>query len=42
MEYEDDAQKLAMLEIDGNRVVRSLARLDRVNRTRETAGTIRI
>jgi hypothetical protein len=24
MEYEDDAQKLAVLEIDGNRIVRSL------------------
>jgi hypothetical protein len=32
MEYEDHAQKLAMLEIDGSRFVRSLGRLDRVNR----------
>ena len=31
-EYEDDAQKLALLEVDGNRVVRSLARLARVDR----------
>jgi len=31
-EYEDDAQKLAMLELDGNRVVRNLKRLDRVDR----------
>jgi hypothetical protein len=33
MEYEGDAQKLAMLEIDGNRVVRGPGRPDRVNRT---------
>jgi DnaK suppressor protein len=31
-EYGDDAQKLAFLEIDGNRVVRSLRRLARVDR----------
>jgi DnaK suppressor protein len=31
-EYEDDAQKLALLEVDGNRVVRSLHRLNLVNR----------
>jgi len=31
-EYEDDAQKLALLELDGNRVVRDLARLERVER----------
>lgn len=31
-EYEDDGQKLALLELDGNRVVRSLGRLARVNR----------
>jgi len=31
-EYEDDAQKLDLLELDGNRVVRDLARLERVER----------
>jgi DnaK suppressor protein len=31
-EYEDDAQKLAMLELDGNLVVRDIERLDRVDR----------
>jgi DnaK suppressor protein len=31
-EFEDDAQKLAMLELEGNLVVRDVARLDRVNR----------
>jgi len=31
-EYEDDAQKLANLELDGNLVVRSLERLPRVER----------
>jgi RNA polymerase-binding transcription factor len=31
-EYEDDAQKLAALELDGNRVVRDIARLERVER----------
>jgi len=31
-EYEDDAQKLALLEVDGNRVVRNLNRLNLVNR----------
>jgi DnaK suppressor protein len=31
-EYEDDAQKLTNLEIDGNRVIRSLNRLNRVER----------
>jgi DnaK suppressor protein len=31
-EYEDDAQKLAMLELDGNLVVRDVARLERVDR----------
>jgi DnaK suppressor protein len=31
-EYEDDAQKLALLEVDGNRVVRSLNRLNLVIR----------
>ncbi len=30
-EYEDDAQKLAALELDGNRVVRDLTRLERVD-----------
>jgi DnaK suppressor protein len=34
-EYEDDAQKLALLEVDGNRVVRSLHRLNLVNRALE-------
>ena len=31
-EPEDDAQKLAMLELDGNRVVRDVERLGRVDR----------
>jgi DnaK suppressor protein len=31
-EYEDDAQKLAMLELDGNLVVRDVQRLGRVDR----------
>jgi len=31
-EYEDDGQKLALLEIDGNRVVRGVGRLARVDR----------
>ena len=31
-EYEDDAQKLAALELDGNLVVHTVARLARVNR----------
>ena len=31
-EYEDDAQKLALLEVDGNRVTRSLDRMNLVNR----------
>ncbi len=31
-ELEDDAQKLATLELDGNLVVRDVARLDRVDR----------
>ena len=31
-EFEDDAQRLATLELDGNRVVRDVARLDRVDR----------
>jgi len=31
-EFEDDAQKLATLELDGNLVVRDLARLERVDR----------
>ena len=34
-EYEDDAQKLALLEVDGNRVVRNLRRLSLVNRALE-------
>src|SRR5262252_5124228 len=34
-EYEDDAQKLALLEVDGNRVVRNLHRLSLVNRALE-------
>jgi len=34
-EYEDDAQKLALLEVDGNRVVRNLHRLNLVNRALE-------
>jgi DnaK suppressor protein len=31
-EYEDDAQKLATLELDGNLVVRDIERLERVDR----------
>ncbi|HEY2399550.1 MAG TPA: hypothetical protein VGI23_04300 [Steroidobacteraceae bacterium] len=31
-EFEDDAQKLATLELDGNLVVRDVARLERVDR----------
>ena len=31
-EYEDDAQKLATLELDGNLVVRDISRLERVDR----------
>ena len=31
-EYEDDAQKLATLELEGNLVVRDVARLERVDR----------
>jgi len=31
-EYEDDAQKLTALELDGNLVVRDLGRLERVDR----------
>jgi len=31
-EYEDDAQKLAMLEMDGNLVIRDLGRLARIER----------
>lgn len=31
-EFEDDAQRLATLELDGNRVVRDVARLERVDR----------
>jgi DnaK suppressor protein len=31
-EFEDDAQRLATLELDGNLVVRDLGRLDRVDR----------
>ena len=31
-DYEDDAQKLATLELDGNLVVRDVARLERVDR----------
>jgi DnaK suppressor protein len=31
-EFEDDAQKLATLELDGNLVARDLARLERVDR----------
>jgi len=34
-EYEDDAQRLAMLELEGNLVVRDVARLERVNRALE-------
>jgi DnaK suppressor protein len=31
-EYEDDAQRMAMLEVDGNLVVRDIERLARVDR----------
>ena len=31
-EFEDDAQRLATLELDGNLVVRDIARLERVDR----------
>jgi DnaK suppressor protein len=31
-EYEDDAQKLATLELDGNLVVRDVTRIERVDR----------
>jgi len=34
-EHEDDAQKLALLEVHGNRVVRNLNRLNLVNRALE-------
>jgi len=34
-EYEDDAQTLALLEVEGNRVTRSLHRLNLVNRALE-------
>jgi len=34
-EYEDDAQRLTALELDGNRVVRDVARLERVDRALE-------
>jgi DnaK suppressor protein len=34
-EFEDDAQKLAALELDGNLVVRDFERLERVNRALE-------
>ncbi len=34
-EYEDDAQRLSMLELEGNLVARDLARLERVNRALE-------
>ncbi len=34
-EYEDDAQRLAMLELEGNLVARDIARLERVNRALE-------
>jgi DnaK suppressor protein len=34
-EYEDDAQKLAALELDGNLVVHNVARLARVDRALE-------
>src|SRR6202000_815786 len=34
-EYEDDAQRLEMLELEGNLVVRDVARLERVNRALE-------
>jgi DnaK suppressor protein len=34
-EYEDDAQRLQMLELEGNLVVRDVARLEQVNRALE-------
>jgi DnaK suppressor protein len=34
-EYEDDSQRLAMLELEGNLVARDVARLERVNRALE-------
>jgi len=34
-EYEDDAQRLTMLELEGNLVARDVARLERVNRALE-------
>jgi DnaK suppressor protein len=34
-EYEDDAQRLTMLELEGNLVARDVARLGRVNRALE-------
>jgi DnaK suppressor protein len=34
-EYEDDAQRLQMLELEGNLVVRDVARLQQVNRALE-------
>jgi DnaK suppressor protein len=34
-EYEDDAQRLEMLELEGNLVARDVARLQRVNRALE-------
>jgi len=34
-EYEDDAQRLTMLELEGNLVSRDVARLERVNRALE-------
>jgi DnaK suppressor protein len=34
-EYEDDAQRLAMLELEGNLVSRDVVRLERVNRALE-------
>jgi DnaK suppressor protein len=37
-EYEDDAQKLAALERDGNMVVRDIERLDRVDRALRKIG----
>jgi DnaK suppressor protein len=34
-EYEDDAQRLSMLELEGNLVARDTSRLERVNRALE-------
>jgi len=34
-EFEDDAQRLTMLELEGNLVARDVARLERVNRALE-------